>query len=122
MIIVEGLKYITLAVTDLKKSVEFYSDIFDFEVLEETRTDKSVILELEPVHLRLVQVGKVENQLTKLKIPVLSFEMDVDDFTEAIAELEEKEIQIVLGPELQREGERLVFEDPDKNLVEIFYE
>lgn len=121
MIIVEGLKYITLAVTDLEKSTHFYSDIFDFEVLEETKTENSVILELEPVHLRLVQVGKVENQLTKLKIPLLSFEVDVDDFTEAIGELEEREIRILIGPELQGEGERLVFEDPDKNLVEIFY-
>ncbi len=77
---------------------------------------------LDPIKVKLVQVDKVENQLSGSLTPVLSFVMDVDDFTEAISEIEDKGIKIVKGPESAGKGESLVFKDPDNNLIEIFYQ
>lgn len=121
MIIVEGISFVTLAVSDLSASVQFFSDIFDFEIVDDSHKGY-IVMTLDPIKVKLVKVDKVENQLGKLNIPSISFEMDVDDFTEAITELEDKGITIVKGPEAMDNGESLVFKDPDNNLVEIFYQ
>jgi predicted enzyme related to lactoylglutathione lyase len=121
MIIVEGVNHINLAVTDLKAAVKFYSDLFDFEVIDDSHKGY-VVMSLDPIKVKLIKVDKVENQLTGLKHPTISFILDVDDFTEAITEIEEKELQIVRGPEAtEGGGETLIFKDPDNNLIEIFY-
>lgn len=121
MIIVEGIDHVSIAVTNLSASAKFYSDLFDFEVLDDSNS-KFTIMTLDPIKVKLVQVDKVENQLSGSVTPVLSFVMDVDDFTEAISEIEEKGIKIVKGPESDGKGESLVFKDPDNNLIEIFYQ
>ena len=120
MIIVEGIDHITLGSVDLKASVKFYSDLFDFEVLDDSKKGQAIIT-LDPIKLKLIKVDKVENSLTDAKLPLLSFEMDVDDFTEAISEIEEMDIAIVKGPESANDGEFLHFKDPSGNIIEIFY-
>ena len=121
MIIVEGVNHINLAVSDLKASVKFYSDLFDFEIIDDSHKGY-VVMTLDPIKIKLIKVDKVENQLSAIKQPSLSFIMDVDDFTEAITEIEEKKISIVRGPEATESGgETLIFKDPDNNLIEIFY-
>ncbi|MBK8398129.1 MAG: VOC family protein [Leptospiraceae bacterium] len=121
MIIVEGIDHVSIAVTNLSASAKFYSDLFDFEVLDDSNS-KFTIMTLDPIKVKLVLVDKVENQLSGSLTPVLSFVLDVDDFTEAISEIEEKGIKIVKGPESAGKGEALVFKDPDNNLIEIFYQ
>ncbi len=121
MIIVEGINHVTIASTDLAASVKFYSDLFDFEIVDDSHKGY-IVMTLDPIKVKLVKVDKVENHLSSLKIPSVSFVMDMDDFTEAITELEEKEIKIVKGPESIDSGESLVFRDPDNNLIEIFYQ
>ncbi|MCB1176111.1 MAG: VOC family protein [Leptospiraceae bacterium] len=121
MIIVEGISHVTLAVKDLSASVKFYSDIFDFEIIDDSHKGY-VVMTLDPIKVKLVQVDKVENYLSALNIPSISFGMDIDDFTDAIGELEEKSIEIVKGPEGFDGGETLAFKDPDNNLIEIFYQ
>ncbi len=121
MIIVEGIDHVSIAVTNLAASAKFYSDLFDFEVVDDSNS-KFTIMTLDPIKVKLVQVEKVENQLSGSLTPVLSFVMDVDDFTEAISEIEDKGIKIVKGPESAGKGESLVFKDPDNNLIEIFYQ
>ncbi|MCB1191500.1 MAG: VOC family protein [Leptospiraceae bacterium] len=120
MIIVEGIHHINIAVTNLATSSKFYSDLFDFEITDNSHSNY-VSISLEPITVNLVQTEKVDNQLSSLSKPTLSFEMDVDDFTDAISEIEEKEIKIIKGPESIENGESLLFADPDNNLIEIFY-
>ena len=103
MIIVEGVNHINLAVSDLKASVKFYSDLFDFEIIDDSHKGY-VVMTLDPIKIKLIKVDKVENQLSQIKQPSVSFIMDVDDFTEAITEIEEKEIPIVRGPEATETG------------------
>lgn len=120
MIIVEGIHHINIAVTNLSVSSKFYSDLFDFEITDNSHSNY-ISISLEPITVNLVQTEKVDNQLSGLQKPTLSFEMDVDDFTDAINEIEEKEINIIKGPEVIENGESLLFADPDNNLIEIFY-
>ena len=119
MIIVEGIDHINIPVTDLERSKNFYSDIFDFEVTEET--EDFVMMSLDPFKIRLVKFSEVKSQLTESNLPVMSFILDIDDFTEAISELETKTVKILKGPEGITGGESLTMSDPDENLIELFY-
>ncbi|BDA80466.1 dioxygenase [Leptospira kobayashii] len=116
MIIVEGIGHVNIPVTQLDASIEFYREIFDFEV--ETKKDAEAILSLDSFKIRLVKSTISPDQT----LAALSFVMDVDDFTEAITELEEKNVKIVRGPESTDSGESLTFADPNQNLIEIYYE
>jgi catechol 2,3-dioxygenase-like lactoylglutathione lyase family enzyme len=120
MIIVEGIDYVTLPVAKLETSIEFYSDLFDFELIEK-KDGQYALITLDSYKIRLLQVSKFQNPFYDLQIPTISFLMDVDDFTEAISEIEEKKIAILKGPEANDKGEYLIFSDPDKNLIEISY-
>ena len=121
MIIVEGIDYISIPVTNPEASADFYADLFDFEVIGDKAGNK-VRLVLDPYQLQLVKLDSTENPISSANIPVISFAMDVDDFTEAINEIESKDIAIVKGPEANgKGGESLMFADPDNNLIEIFY-
>ncbi|TGL60302.1 VOC family protein [Leptospira ognonensis] len=115
MIIVEGIGHVNIPVSQLEASIEFYREIFDFEV--ETKKETEAILSLDSFKIRLVQTAPKDQSM-----PVISFVMDVDDFTEAISELEEKNVKIVKGPEGTENGESLTFSDPSQNLIEIYYE
>lgn len=116
MIIVEGIGHVNIPVSQLDASIEFYKEIFDFEV--ESKKETEAILSLDSFKIRLV----AEDSASAKTMPVISFIMDVDDFTEAISELEEKNVKIVRGPESTDTGESLTFTDPSQNLIEIYYE
>ncbi|EPG64749.1 VOC family protein [Leptospira wolffii] len=120
MIIVEGIDYIVIPTGDLSASVKFYSELFDFEPVEEKGGDFAII-GLDSVNLKLLNTNGVKGALSEAKSPVLSFVLDVDDFTEAIVELESKAVQIVRGPEARDGGEFLHFLDPSGNILEINY-
>ncbi|EMJ89261.1 VOC family protein [Leptospira meyeri] len=114
MIIVEGIGHVSIPVSQLDTSIDFYRDIFDFEV--EAKKATEAILSLDSFRIRLVKA-----EVSDRSLPLLSFVMDVDDFTEAISELEEKNVKIIKGPEGTDSGESLTFADPSQNLIEIFY-
>ncbi|MDX1959076.1 MAG: VOC family protein [Leptospiraceae bacterium] len=118
MIIVEGINHISLPVTNLKASTQFYSDLFDFEVIDDS-SKEYVYMTFDPIQVKLIKVDKLEQTY---KFPVVSFAMDVDDFTEAIEEIEEKGIKIEKGPESTDTGESIVIKDPDGNLIELYYQ
>ncbi len=117
MIIVEGIGHVNIPVSQLDASIEFYQDVFDFEL--ESKKATEALLTLDSFKIRLVQSPQAG---VETGYPVLSFIMDVDDFTEAISELEEKNVKIVRGPESYENGESLTFSDPNQNLLEIYYE
>jgi predicted enzyme related to lactoylglutathione lyase len=45
----------------------------------------------------------------------------VDDFTDALKELEVKKVEILKGPVMIEGGEAVLIADPDGNLIELFY-
>lgn len=118
-ILLEGLHHISLGSSNLKRSAEFYQNILDFELVEES--ESHVVLSLDPITIRLNLVASYTSPIQNPGIFSLSFSLDVDDFTNAIAELEESEIEIKTGPVAIEGGESLLIADPDGNLLELFY-
>ena len=55
--IVEGIDHINIPVTNLSKSTSFYSELFDFDIEEESSSH--AILDLDPMRIKLIQVDKV---------------------------------------------------------------
>jgi len=47
--------------------------------------------------------------------------VDEEDFEDAVEEIQEREIEIVFGPENIRKGKTVVFLDPDGNQIELSY-
>ena len=118
--LIEGLHHISLASSDIKKTLKFYTDLFDFEVLEET--SQHAIIKLEPWGIRFNHIAGFKSQIKNPGETSLSFILDVDDFTDAINELETKKIEIIKGPLAIESGESLLIADPDGHLIELFYQ
>lgn len=116
MIVVETLAHINVPATDIKKSLDFYTLFLDFE--EVKQSEKEAVVSFNAVNLRLVKSEK----LKPASYPILSFVLDVDDFTEALQEIEEKEIPIIQGPFEIEKGEAVYIQDPAGNLIELFYQ
>lgn len=119
MIVLESLDHISLGSSNLKKSIDFYVDVLDFEVAEET--DTYVLIQLDYLTLRLNYVEGFKCQQENPSMFSLSFILDVDDFTQALSDLEEKKIPIVIGPIVIEGGESIIIQDPDGNWIELFY-
>ena len=119
MVLLEGLHHISLGCSDLKRSIEFYSDLMDFEVQE--ASDHHAVLRLDPVSIRLNQIEGYKSSINNPGEASLSFILDVDDFTDAIKELEENNIEIIQGPVMIENGESILISDPDGNFIEFFY-
>ena len=119
MILLEGLSHISLGTSNIKRSIEFYQDLLDFEVVEEE--SNFVILSQDPISIRL---NFIEGYVSSIQNPgesCLSFILDVDDFTNAITELEGNDSNIIEGPVMIEGGESILISDPDGNLIELFY-
>ena len=119
MVVIESLEYINVTSSDLKKSVEFYTLFLDFEILEEA--EEHAILMFDNLKFRIVHSSNERAQGEQVGLPVLSFIMDVDDFTDAIQQIEEENIPIVSGPDEKDSGEAILIQDPGGNLIEFFY-
>ncbi|MCS7204836.1 MAG: VOC family protein [Leptospiraceae bacterium] len=119
MIVIENFDHISLGTANLKKAVEFYREILDCDVLEQN--DKYALLEIDRIIIKF-------NYIPNYKFPInnpagftISFSLDVDDFTDAIIELEKNSIPIVHGPIPIEGGESLLIKDPDGHWIELLY-
>lgn len=119
MIVIESINHIGLTVSDLEKSIKFYRDLFDFDVIEKISTSGQAFLKIGDIVIALYEVDGYKNQDgTKNRI---SFYVDEEDFDDALDELKELDIEIVYGPEKIRNGQLVVFLDPDGNQIELSY-
>ena len=119
MIVIESLNYIVITVSDLEKSVKFYKDLFDFDVVENMSSAGQAFLKMGDMVLSLVEVSGYKNSGDSKNC--ISFYVDEEDFDDAIDEIEETGLKIVLGPENIRKGQRVIFADPDGNHIELSY-
>ncbi|MCB1308785.1 MAG: VOC family protein [Leptospiraceae bacterium] len=119
MILLEGLHHISLGSSNLDRSVDFYQNILGFDLLEQTET--YALVHLDPITVRFNFIDGFQSAITNPGEVSLSYVLDVDDFTSAIEELEENEINIIKGPLAIEGGESLLISDPDGHLIELFY-
>ena len=119
MIVIESLNYIVITVSDLDKSIKFYKELFDFDVVENISNAGQAFLKMGDMVLSLVEVAGYKNSGDSKHC--ISFYVDEEDFDDAMDEIEETGLKIVLGPENIRKGQRVIFEDPDGNHIELSY-
>ncbi len=119
MIIIEGINYIGLTVSDLEKSIQFYKGLFDFDVADKISGAGQAFLRMGDMLIALNEEEGFTSQENSGY--AISFFVDEEDFDDALEELEENEIAIVHGPENIRNGQTVVFLDPDGNKIELSY-
>ena len=117
MIIIESINHMGITVSNLENAIKFYKDLFDFEVVE--NNSKQAIIKEGEIILCLYEAEDYKNQ--KNSKNRVSFSVDEDDFEDAVEELNQRGIPIVQGPENIRDGQSVVFLDPDGNQIEISY-
>lgn len=121
MIVIENLDHIKLGTANLNKAIEFYREILDFEVIEQN--EEYAIIELDRILLKLSYIPdyKFPDDIKQAYFTI-SFCLDVDDFTNAVIELEKNNIPIYRGPlPIKGGGEALLIKDPDGHWIELFY-
>ncbi len=118
MLVIESLEFVNIAVTELEETIDFYTMFFDFDLIE--KNDDFALLSFEQIKLKLNKKEK-DSQKSENTLPIFSFRMDVDDFTDALQEIDQNKIPIVSGPEGTKTGEFVHILDPGGNLIELFY-
>ncbi|MDH4199745.1 MAG: VOC family protein [Spirochaetia bacterium] len=118
MIVIESLNHINLPAHNIEESVEFYSMLLDFEEIT-ADTESAIITFDDQLQIKLVKTQ--ENPINS-NFPIFSFILDVDDFTEAIQEIEASNIKIVSGPNEIGGGENVLIADPAGNTIELYYQ
>ena len=119
MIIIESINHIGLTVSNLEDSMNFYKELFDFEVVEKISNSGQAFMKMGDM---LIALNEVEGyQCQEDADYSISFFVDEEDFEDALDELDEQEIEIVSGPENIRNGQSVIFLDPDANRIELAY-
>jgi metallothiol transferase len=119
MIVIESINNVGLTVSDLEQSISFYRDLFDFEIVEKLSNAGQAYMKMGDMIIVLNEVKGYK--CSEEAGHAVSFYVDEEDFEDAIDELEESGIKIVYGPENIRNGQSLVFADPDGNRIELSY-
>ena len=119
MIVIESVNHIGITVSDLDKSIKFYKELFDFDVVENMSNAGQAFLKMGDIVLSLIEVPGYKNSGDSKNC--ISFYVDEEDFDDAMDEIEESGLKVVFGPENIRKGQRVVFADPDGNHIELSY-
>lgn len=119
MIVIESVNHIGITVSDLDKSIKFYKELFDFDVIENISNSGQAFLKMGDMLISLVEVKDYKSSSDSRNC--ISFYVDEEDFEDAIDEIEDTGIEVVFGPENIRKGQRIVFADPDGNHIELSY-
>ncbi len=118
MVFIETFEHLALASSNLQETKKFYADLLGFEILEET--DEALKLQLGTLNLLFSLVSDYTGN-KELKNRIV-FVLDTDEFTEALQELEEKNIELLEGPITTPGGEAIYLEDPDSHILELTYQ
>ncbi len=119
MIVIENLDHISLGSSNLEKTINFYKELFDCEILE--KNEKFALLEVDRIILKLNYIPNYKFPINNPAAFTITFSLDVDDFTNAIIELEQLDINIEHGPVPIEGGESLLIKDPDGHWIELKY-
>jgi glyoxylase I family protein len=119
------IHHIAINVTDLRQSIDFYSDILGLTVIESD--ENSAKLSIGDAELTLFKLPSdykpCEEPDTKHagSLNHLAFEISPMSFDIYHRRLVHRNIKITFGPVRRRYGHTLYFLDPDGNKIELFY-
>jgi metallothiol transferase len=119
MIVIESVNHIGITVSNLEESTKFYKDLFDFDVIDKASSPGLAFMRVADISIGLYEVPGFKNaEKSKSRI---AFYVDEEDFEDAVEEIQERNIEIIFGPEDIRKGKMVVFLDPDGNQIELSY-
>ncbi len=125
MILIKKMDHIGIFVTDIKKAIAFYSDVFGFELLYQGDNGEKTMAFLthpgnEDMQLELVQDLVSSTQYAEIgKVNHLAF--TVDNMDEAIARLKEKGIDMLNEPGINKltNSKTVFFKGHDQELLQL---
>lgn len=113
------IDHVGLNVSDLEESIEFYSLLFGFHVIEKWDEPKQAFVGKDRVVLGLMESPDYNfRSYTKAHI---AFPCRPSAFGGIVEKVNELASEIVSGPKSQRGGESILFRDPSGNILEVCY-
>ena len=122
MIETKGVCHFTIAVTDTRKSTEFYTELLGLTLLNANHERGMVFLDSAGDCIVLM---KTETTIAPVRQRDAhhAFHIEADQYDAVIKELEDKDIEILLEDERKERavvtGRSIYIPDPDGNVIEL---
>ncbi|MCL6442233.1 MAG: VOC family protein [Alicyclobacillus sp.] len=114
---VQGFSHVTIAVSNLGRSLEFYSRTLGMKVVHQGRSD--AYLEWGNAWICLIERPERWVQGQCLGVDHIAFYIDPSHFSDAVQVLKEANVEIVRGPITRGIGLSINFLDPDGTQLEL---
>jgi len=122
MIKTKGVCHFTIAVTDTRKSTEFYTEVLGLKLLNANHERGMIFLDSAGDCIVLM---KTETTIAPVRQRDAhhAFHIEADQYEAVIKELKDKEIEILLEDERKERavvaGRSIYIPDPDGNVIEL---
>src|SRR3989338_3562633 len=119
------IDHIEIVPTNMEKSIEFYTKVLGFKVLNRHKVDampleEVVYLKLNDTMLELLKVKCPRHTLKEQwQTGIRGFALEVEDMGKAVEYLKSKGIGITWGPMDLGEIKRAEIKDPDELIIEL---
>jgi catechol 2,3-dioxygenase-like lactoylglutathione lyase family enzyme len=115
---VNAIDHINMSVKDLQASVQFYKDVFGFEIKEDQSKDNSYIIGNENVKLCMY-----EDKELKMKEGLNHFGFYIENFDEIVAKCKEMNIPVSYGGAIEwrnaSHSKSIYITDPSGYVIEL---
>ncbi|RFU60543.1 VOC family protein [Peribacillus glennii] len=112
-----GFSHITINISSLVKSLDFYSGILGMKITH--KGNKDAYLEWGNAWVCLLERPEKEAIGNSRGVDHVAFFISSEDFDDAVAHLRSKNVKIVRGPEKRGVGSSVYFLDPDGIQLEL---